>query len=175
MHVECCKYSQQNWIKFVYACGPVSFAFLSRLTLRFSMLLFTDNIEGRRDAMNPSWTWNPKRRVHTWSHGLSRRLLSTPMRSGPWDVLRCNPMACLTFGVSTCLCTCTWLQKCTRRTSSSGVLSLLFTKHAVTKKPSPAERFIVHRLCVLWRRLPLSRKRCCWRSKMILSMVRAVR
>lgn len=93
MHDECCKYSRQNWIKFVYACGPVSFPFLSRLTLRFSMLLFTDNIEGRRDATNPSWTWTPKRRVHTWSHGLSRRLLSTPMSLGPWDVLRCNPTA----------------------------------------------------------------------------------
>lgn len=89
MHVECCKYSQQNWIKFVYTCGPVSFPFLSRLTLRFSMLLFTDNIEGRRDAMNPSWTWTPKT---SGSHMVSWSLSPPAFHTDAFRPLRCFKM-----------------------------------------------------------------------------------
>lgn len=71
MHIECCKYSQRNWIKIVYSAGQqVSSSSQNWLWGFPCYYLLTTEKKQRRGkwcptAMIPSWIWT--RNIHTWS------------------------------------------------------------------------------------------------------------
>lgn len=71
MHIECCKYSQPNWIKIVYSAGQQVSSSSQNWLWGFPCyyLLTTEKKQRRgkwcQTAMIPSWIWT--RNIHTWN------------------------------------------------------------------------------------------------------------